>query len=111
MPLTYLYHDAYLAPLMTADREARAVSDVAALGAFPAAWVERLAVLRAMVLTCLDSQQSPDDLFGVKLGVYRREFDAALPQARAAQAAAAAADGNAPSGAAGAAYALDIHRA
>lgn len=108
--MIYLYYDAYLGPLMTDEREARALADVAALGTFPDAWIERLTVLRAMVLTCLDSQQAPDDLFGAKLAVYRKEFDAALPQARAAQASAEAAAGNAPSGGASA-YTVELHRA
>lgn len=33
------------------------------------------------MLTCLESQKSPDDLFAAKFGAYRKAFDAALPQA------------------------------
>jgi hypothetical protein len=99
MPLTYTYHDKYLAPLVAAEVETRAAADVATLGTFPAEWVERLTVVRSYVLTCMESQKAPDDLFTAKLAIYRKEFDALLPQARAAaQVAADAASGTAPSG-------------
>lgn len=93
MPLSHYYADAYLAPLITAEREARAAADVAELGPLPAAWVARLVVARAYVLTCLESQRAPEDVFSAKLGAYRREWDSTLSQARAAQAAAGAAAG------------------
>lgn len=98
MPLTHYYADAYLAPLVTEDREARATADVAELGTLPAAWVTRLVVARAYVLTCLESQRAADDTFSAKLAAYRKEWDSALAQARAAQAAAAAAAGGTGSG-------------
>jgi hypothetical protein len=85
MPLANAYHDAYLAALVTQDREDRAAAEVAQLGSFTAEWLARLTVLRAYVLTCIESQKAPDDLFAAKLAAYRREFDAALPAARAAQ--------------------------
>jgi hypothetical protein len=93
MALTYFYPDAYLQPLITEPREQRAASDVADLGALPEAWLPRLVVLRAYVITCLESQRTADDLFGVKLTQYRKEFTDALAQARAHQAAADAAAG------------------
>ena len=93
MALTYPYHDAYLAPLVTQERETRALAEVDQLGTFDAAWVQRLTVLRAYVLTCLESQKAPDDLFAAKLSAYRKDFDAALTQARAAMAAAEPAAG------------------
>lgn len=96
MALTYAYTDAYLAPLVTEDREARAVADVAAIGTFPTDWTERLVRLRAYVLVCLESAKSPDDLFTAKLAAYRKEWDQALPLARAAQDAATAAAGGVP---------------
>lgn len=85
MSTTYTYSDAYLAPLVTKDREVRAIADVAAYGTFPADWVERLVRLRAYVLVCLESAKAPDDLFTAKLAAYRKEFEQALPLARAAQ--------------------------
>lgn len=98
MPLTYTYHDKYLAPLVAAEVETRAAADVATLGTFPAEWVERLTVVRSYVLTCMESQKAPDDLFTAKLAIYRKEFDALRQQARAAQVAADATSGTAPSG-------------
>ncbi len=98
MPLTYTYHDKYLAPLVAAEVETRAAADVATLGTFTDEWVERLTVVRSYVLTCMEAQKAPDDLFTAKLAIYRKEFDALLPQARAAQIAAEAAAGTAPSG-------------
>lgn len=83
--LTYTYTDAYLAPLVTQDRETRAIADVAAYGTFPADWIERLVRLRAYVLVCLESAKAADDLFTAKLSSYRKEFAEALPLAKAAQ--------------------------
>lgn len=84
MPLTNAYHDAYLASLVTPEREVRAAADVGQLGSFTDAWLARLTVLRAYVLTCMESQKAPDDLFSAKLAEYRREFDRLLPAATAA---------------------------
>lgn len=93
MPLNHTYHDAYLAPIVTEEREARAVDFVADLGTLPAAWVARLQVLRAYVIVCLESNQSGEDLFAVKLRTYQSEFDSALRSAQQAQAAIDAAAG------------------
>lgn len=104
MPLTYTYTDAYLAPLITDAREARAIAEVAELGALAAPWPARLAVLRAYLITCLESQKSADDLFAAKLSAYRKEFDSALGQARAAQS-------NTASGAGGGIFSINLARA
>lgn len=110
MPLAYTYADKYLASLVTTDIETRAIDDVEALGTFPAAWVERLTILRSYLLVCMESQKAPDDLFTAKLATYRREFDAALPLARQAQIAARAeAEGIAPSGG-GSWFTVDLDR-
>ena len=98
MALTYTYPDQYLRRQVTEEREARAVADVADLGTLPATWVQRLVVLRAYVLTCLECQEKPDDLFAAKLTTYRKEFDSALSLARSAQSAASAQTGGAASG-------------
>lgn len=91
--LTYTYADAYLATLVTQDRETRALADVAAYGTFPVDWTERLVRLRAYCIVCAESQQAPDDLFATKLATYRKEFAEALPLAKAAQDAATSASG------------------
>lgn len=90
MPLAYTYADAYAAPQVTVDRETRAAADVAALGALPAEWVARLTVIRAYVIACIECAKAPDDLWSAKLSAYRKEWESALPQARAAQQQAAA---------------------
>lgn len=84
---TYTYSDAYISPQVTLDRENRAMVDVAQLGTFPDTWAQRLTVLRAYITTCIECAKSPDDMWTTKLSAYRKEFDSALPQARAAQAA------------------------
>jgi len=89
MPAPHPYADGYLTPLITPGREDRAVEDVAMLGALPEAWVDRLIVLRAYVITCQECQKAPDDTFAAKLATYRKEYADALAQARAAQAATA----------------------
>lgn len=86
MPLANPYADAYLAPLVTQAREDQAASEIAMLGTFPDEWTSRLTVLRAYIITCTESMKSSDDTFAAKLSAYRKEFDAALPQARSAQA-------------------------
>lgn len=85
MPLAYTYFDPYLLPLVTEERETRALADVNAYRTdYPADWLERLTRLRAYVITCQESQKAADDLFGVKLAQYKKEFDQALPLANAA---------------------------
>lgn len=84
MALTLTYHDAYLAPLI-ADNEAwetRAIADVAELGDFPDPWPDKLAVLRAYILCCLESLADETDVFSTKLKQYQPEFKAALNAAR-----------------------------
>lgn len=83
--LRYTYSDAYLGPLVTREREDRAVAELAGYGAFPVDWTERLVRLRAYVIVCAESQKSPEDLFSAKLKTYSREFEQGLPHARAAQ--------------------------
>ena len=96
---TYLYEDGYAAAQVTERREARAMADVLQLGTFPAAWYERLVILRAYIIACLECAKSPDDMWSTKLSAYRKEFDTALTQARAAQAALVAASTPGASGA------------
>lgn len=80
------YHDAYLAPLIaqTSEWETRAAEDVAQLGSFPDPWPDKLTVLRAYLLCCLESNASEEDVFSVKLKQYQAEFKDALKQARLA---------------------------
>lgn len=84
MPLTHTYFDAYLKSHITEERETRAAAEVAEHGTFSADWTARLTVLRAYIITCLECQAQPDDLFSQKLKNYRSEFDSVLAQARAA---------------------------
>lgn len=84
MALTLTYHDSYLAPLLTEEREARALVDVDQIATFPTVWRDKLGVLRGYVLTCLESNAAGDDVFSVKLKQYQKEFDATLALARAA---------------------------
>lgn len=78
------YYDAYLSPLVTQDYEDRAEVDIDAIGTFAAAWRDKLIVLRAYILICLESMAAADDLFTAKLAQYRKEFDATLGKAKAA---------------------------
>ena len=88
MPLAYIYPDAYLARFCTVDVETRAIANVALLGSFPAAWKERLAIVQAYIIACLENQADAEDLFTAKLKSYRSLLDMLLPQAKAAEAAA-----------------------
>lgn len=89
MATTYTYPDAYLARFCTEDVETRALADVALLGTFPAAWTERLAIVQAYIIACLENQADAEDLFTAKLKSYRQQFEVLVPQAKAAEAAAA----------------------
>lgn len=84
MALTYAYNDAYLKASVTEDRETRALADVNALATFAEPWLGKLTVLRAYILTCLECQASPDDLFSDKLKHYRQEWTAILSAAKEA---------------------------
>ena len=88
MALTYTYPDAYLSRFCTEAVETRALADVALLGTFPAAWTERLAIVQAYIIACLENQADAEDLFSAKLKNYRSQLDTLLPQAKAAEAAA-----------------------
>lgn len=78
------YTDSYLKALITNNLEARAGEDVADLGSFPLIWANKLTVLRAYILCCLESNADEEDVFTLKLKQYQREFDATLQQARRA---------------------------
>lgn len=110
MTISLFDSDAYLAPLVTPNRQERAAADVALLGTFPAAWTDRLVLLRVFVITCLECQKSPDDLFSAKLSAYRKEFDTTLLGARAAQATAAAEAGTPHTGGGGI-FSVELWRA
>ena len=110
MALTYTYPDAYLSPLVTESREAEAIAYVSNLGTLPAYWVTYLTQLRAYIITCLECQQAPDDLFATKLAAYQKQWPLAFSQAQIAQAASTA---NQPGqqGNGGAFFAIDLVRA
>lgn len=108
MPLAYAYSDKYLAPLVTTTTETTAVEDVALEGSFSPTHTEKLVILRAYVLTCQDSQRTPDDVFAAKLATYRKEYGETLTRARIAAAAAAAAAGD--GGSAGSVFSIELFR-
>ena len=111
MPLTQTYHDAYLTPLITQDREDRATAQVADEGVFPASWTSRLIILRAYILTCQECMRAPGDTFEAKLTTYNRDWKDALASARLAQATAVASAGgsSAPAGG-GSFFTVDLVR-
>lgn len=88
MAITLKYTDAYLSRHITQAIETQAFADVDELGTFPSDWRNRLTVVRAYLLTCLEKGAQAGDTYEMKLGQYRKEFDFVLAQARRAQAAA-----------------------
>lgn len=86
---TYVYPDAYLARFCTDGVETRALDNVALYGTFPDAWTERLTIVQAYIIACLENQADAEDLFTAKLKSYRSQFDILLPQAQTAAAVAA----------------------
>ena len=89
---TYTYPDAYLSRFCTDAVETRALADVALLGTFPAAWLQRLTIIQAYIIACLENQADAEDLFTAKLKNYRAQMDVLLPQAKNAEAVAAGTD-------------------
>lgn len=85
MALTLTYDDAYLKDRIADPLEARAAQEVddMRIGAIADNVRERLVILRAYIIVCLEHQANPDDLYAAKLKNYRAEFDAALARARA----------------------------
>ena len=85
MALTLTYDDACLKDRITDPLEARAAQEVddMRIGAIADNVRERLVILRAYIIVCLEHQANPDDLYAAKLKNYRAEFDAALARARA----------------------------
>lgn len=81
---TLTYQDAYLAPLVTPEREARALAEVDDIYPFSASWRARLAVIRAYIIAASESQRTPDDLFDAKIKRYTDEWRMTLPLARSA---------------------------
>lgn len=88
MAISLKYTDAYLSRHITQAIETQAFADVDELGTFPNDWRNRLTVVRAYLLTCLEKGAQAGDTYEMKLGQYRKEFDFVLAQARRAQAAA-----------------------
>ncbi|MFI3195590.1 MAG: hypothetical protein QX195_07195 [Methylococcaceae bacterium] len=81
------YTDAYLKSRVTIDHELRAMLDVDNYGTFPTTpinWKERLTMLRAYIIACLELGGEGDDVFAQKLKQYRMEFEQQLAQARQA---------------------------
>jgi hypothetical protein len=85
MALTHTYNDAYLKTRITEDIETRAAADVADYGEFPDEWTDKLEILRAYILACLELGGKSDDTFSAKLKQYRDEWKEALPMAKRAQ--------------------------
>jgi hypothetical protein len=88
MAATLTYTDAYLSRSITESIETRAFADVDELGTFQSDWRNRMTVVRAYILTCLEKGAQAGDTYEMKLGQYRKEFDFVLSQAKRAQAAA-----------------------
>jgi hypothetical protein len=109
MALRYPYADPYLAPHITGAREDAAYAAVSALGTLPDYWVERLTTLQAYLIACAECMKAADDVFSAKLGAYRKAYDLALPQARAAQRVADDAAGITPVGS-GSLFTVDLQR-
>lgn len=82
------YTDCYLARGVTESIETRAFADVDELGDFTTEWRDRLTVIRAYILTCLEKGAESDDTYAMKLAQYRKEFEFILAQAKRAQKAA-----------------------
>jgi hypothetical protein len=82
--IIYVYPDAYLARFCNQDREDRALADVAVMAGsrtFSADYIERLTILQAYVISCLENQAADDDLFTTKLKTYREQLQLVLSQA------------------------------
>ena len=84
--MAYEYRDAYLKKFCSYEIEQLAIDYVNSLGTFTTAWIEKLAIVRAYILVCMENQANDDDTFAVKLKTYNKEFDALLVRAQTASA-------------------------
>ena len=87
MALSLTYTDAYLKNRVTDTIEYRAYADVDNIATFPAEWRNRLVVIRAYIITCLEQSASEGDAYASKLKDYRKEFEFVMNQAKNALAA------------------------
>lgn len=84
MATEYTYPDAYLAKFCIAEREERAIADIAVMAGtatLSSEWTERLVITQTYILACQENQADPEDLFTAKLKTYRSQLNALLPQA------------------------------
>lgn len=82
MALSLTYTDAYLKGRVTDQIEFRAYADVDNIATFESEWRNRLVVIRAYIITCMEQGSSETDVFSQKLKEYRKEFDFLLNQAK-----------------------------
>ncbi len=85
MALLYTYPDEYLKSRITEDREARAISYVDTLGIEDPIDKEKLIILKAYIVTALESSASDDDTFASKYKIYSKEFAEELAKIQAKQ--------------------------
>ena len=90
--MKYTYTDSYLAPRMTDSIEQRAIHDVTGMGLadqsvsktlITPSWAERLTIVRAYIICCLEHMGQEDDTFTLKLKSYQEEWLFLLKEARA----------------------------
>lgn len=82
------YSDKFLVGLITEEIELRASEDVASFGAFDADWNERMVVVRAYLIACMENVKAQDDIFNTKFKLYQKEFDMLMQKARTTNSAA-----------------------
>jgi len=85
MALTYTYPDEYLAKRVTEDREQRAIDEVVLTGITDEAYLEKLSILKCYIITSLECNSNPDDIFAQKLKTYSKEYDSVLDTAKSSQ--------------------------
>ncbi len=81
MALQYTYPDEYLAKRITEDRETRAINEASLTGITDTAYLEKLSILKCYIITSLECNSKPDDVFAQKLKIYSKEYDALLSTA------------------------------
>jgi hypothetical protein len=82
--MIYTYFDALLAPMMTDEIEARAMTDVQSMGYADTVdttyLFQQLVIYRAYQILATECATDRDDVFMQKVSAYRKEYDAVAKQ-------------------------------
>lgn len=78
--MKYNYTDEYLD--ISQEQETRAIKEIAQFKFKNEFYIEKLTILKAYIINCLENQTQKDDLYEIKLNHYKNEFSELLSNAK-----------------------------